>query len=201
MLDIYINEDVAEELSQLYRDMELSYNRVARMLDFGCKGCDDNCCDSYFQHHTYIEWWYLWQGLKGLSRDEMTLIEDRSREYLLEAERFLAGGERPQIMCPLNRDGLCMVYTHRLLVCRTHGVPAQITYPDGRKSAFPGCFRCQKKAQLLPSPPYVDRTAFLRKMASLENRFLHGRRNLLPRLNMTIAEMVMKGPPNPAQQG
>jgi hypothetical protein len=102
-------------------------------------------------------------------------------------------------MCPLNEQGLCVLYKHRLLVCRTHGVPAAMTRPDGRTLRFPGCFRCQELVEARADGnvvPQVERTPLLQRLARLENDLLDHRRHLLPKIRMTIAEMLVKGPPS-----
>ncbi len=187
------DEQMVQTLQKLYKDMELRYNRVARILGFTCEGCDDNCCDSYFQHYTYLEWWYLWQGLSALVDDEREYIIEKAKSYVKKAKEALLRGERPQIMCPLNRDGLCRLYEHRLLICRNHGVPASMSRPDGKKIYFPGCHRCQEIAG--EAPPRVDRTAMLSQMVMLETQFLGGRGKRYPRIKLTIAEMIVEGPP------
>ncbi len=187
------DEQMVLALQKLYKEMELRYNRVARMLRFTCEGCDDNCCDSYFQHYTYLEWWYLWQGLSGLAEGEREDIIEKAKTYVQKANEALSTGERPQIMCPLNRDGLCCLYEHRLLICRNHGVPASMSRPDGKKLSFPGCHRCQQISG--NSPPQVDRTAMLSQMVMLETQFLEGRGRAYPRIKLTIAEMIVNGPP------
>ena len=50
------------QLKQLYDDMESDYDDVAALIGLSCSGCPDNCCDSYFMPHTYIEWGYLWEA-------------------------------------------------------------------------------------------------------------------------------------------
>jgi hypothetical protein len=105
-------------------------------------------------------------------------------------------------MCPLNENGRCILYTHRLMVCRTHGVPATMQRPDGKQLDFPGCFRCQelvKKRFVHESEvPHVDRTPLLRNLAMLENELMGGKRHLYPRIKLTIAQMVVNGPPSVA---
>jgi len=197
MIEIKLSTTIVERLEDVYREMERAYNRVARMLEFGCEGCPDNCCDSYFQHHTYIEWRYLWEGINQLSDIRKAAVLNSAQRYIAECDSALQKNERPQVMCPLNLDGLCSVYKHRLMVCRTHGVPAKITRPDGRSMEFPGCFRCQdqvnvKKAE---STPMVERTSMLRQLAALENELLEGKRHLYPKVKLSIAEMLVKGPP------
>ncbi len=181
-------------LAELYREMEAAYDAAAERLAFSCAGCADNCCDSYFQHHTYIEWSYLWQGLRSLDPGAREAVARRARTCLLECERQLARGQRPRVMCPLNVDGLCTLYSHRLMICRLHGVPARLVLPDGREERFAGCHRFQELGGGEPAVA-VDRTGFLRRLAGLEREFLAsvGRPVVRPRL--TIAQMIVRGEP------
>ncbi|MGW8193355.1 MAG: hypothetical protein ACWGOX_03745 [Desulforhopalus sp.] len=198
MKELVLPEPLLRELEEIYFRLQQQYARVAAELDFSCEGCPDNCCDSYFLHYTYAEWAYLWRGVRQLSEEQQHQLIDRARRYLLESERAIAAGRRPEVMCPLNEKGLCLLYKHRLLVCRTHGVPATLTRPDGQALRFPGCFRCQEVvAGRAAGKPLVvvERTAHLRRLAHLENRLLENRRHLLPKIRMTIAEMLVKGPP------
>ena len=198
-MDSILNTDLADRLADLYRRMEEEYDRVAGVLSFNCTGCPDNCCDSYFLHHTYVEWFYLWEGLASLDAGRRALIEERARQYVLQCEQALARQERPQLMCPLNDDGLCGLYGHRLMICRMHGVPSAMVRPDGRRFNFPGCFRCQEMVEAqqpeMAEKPEVDRTAFYRELVDLEHELLGPRRHYLPRAKLTIAEMIVKGPP------
>ena len=186
---------ISARVAEVYDEIQRSYDEVAAELAFGCEGCPDNCCDSYFQHHTYTEWAYLWEGLEQLGAEKMALIEARAREYVLAVEKAQAAGERPQVMCPLNEDGLCLPYAHRLLICRLHGVPASMTRPDGQKMDFPGCFRCQELVGEKSDGPRMDRTRIFQKFVAIEMDWLGVKRQVLPRVKMTIAEMIIKGPP------
>ena len=198
MKELVLPDNLIERLEEIYQKLQDEYDRVARDLRFSCNGCPDNCCDSYFLHHTYLEWAFLWIGFRRLEAHRQEAILDRARAWLTQCEKALAIGTRPQVMCPLNSNGMCMLYEHRLLVCRTHGVPAKMTRPDGRELQFPGCFRCQEivveeyRAQQVP---YVARTPLLHALAALENQLLGGERFLFPKVKMTIAEMLVKGPP------
>lgn len=200
MKEVLLSEQQLRELEDIYEKLQREYARVAGALDFSCSGCPDNCCDSYFLHHTYAEWAYLWRGIKQLAPERQQTLVARAKTYLTQCTEALAAGRRPQIMCPLNEDGLCVVYEHRLLVCRTHGVPATMTRPDGQVLRFPGCFRCQEIVDGLgeqppPQVPCVERTPLLTRLALLENELLDNKRHLLPRVKMTIAEMLVQGPP------
>jgi hypothetical protein len=192
-----LSAELAADLAALYRDMESAYDRVAEQVHHSCDGCPDNCCDSYFTHHTYIEWAYLWHGLAELDDERRRQVSERAATCIDSSAQSLEHGKRPQIMCPLNEDGRCSLYRYRLMVCRTHGVPAKMTRPDGRVISFPGCFRCQERIATRPdgSVPVMERTTLLRRLVDLEQRFLGGRRTGMPRLAMTIADMVVSGPP------
>lgn len=196
MKELLLPHLMAEQLEDIYQEMEAGYDSVAKELDFSCQGCPDNCCDSYFLHHTYIEWSFLWHGIRQLSIEKQEELQRRAQKYIIRCETFFQQGERPQVMCPLNENGLCIVYKHRLMVCRTHGVPAVITRPDGKQLSFPGCFRCQELAgERKNDSPFVERTKMLQKLALLENELLDGKRHLIPKVKLTIAQMLVKGPP------
>lgn len=180
-------------LANLYAEMEAAYDKVATLLDLSCRQCPDNCCDSYFQHHTYLEWAYLWQGMQRLAADRQAEYQARARAALLAYQEALDRDERPLVMCPVNDNGQCGLYQHRLLICRLHGVPASITAPDGRSRQFPGCFRCQELTAGQANVTSMDRTRFFKQMVSLEQSFLQGR--TLPKIRMTLAEMLLQEPP------
>ena len=69
---------------------------------------------------------YLWQGLKQLDGATLAAIRARAEAYLGAAHKAEAAGQRPRLLCPLNEGGLCRLYRHRLLICRSHGVPATL---------------------------------------------------------------------------
>lgn len=187
--------DVFEQLAQLYEDIEDAYGKVATVLDFSCTACPDNCCDSYFLHHTYLEWLYLWQGFSQLSPETQSPILAKCRNYVKESDAAIARQEQPLIMCPLNDAGRCSLYSNRMLICRLHGVPTSMTLPNGQKKSFPGCFRCQEVTSANNSVVTMDRTKFFTKMVQLEHELLGHKRHILPRVKLSIAEMLIQGVP------
>lgn len=197
MTELQFQGDQLRRLEEIYRGLEVEYCRVAGELNFSCQGCPDNCCDSYFLHHTYSEWMFLHQGFLTLPKDQRETLLQRAQTYLVACRRAESAGHRPQAMCPLNEEGRCILYHYRLLVCRTHGVPAKLVRPDGKRLDFPGCFRCQEvvKNHSANDLPMVDRTPWLRRLALLEGEVLDGKRHLLPKMRKTIAEMLLQGPP------
>jgi hypothetical protein len=199
MSELRLSGEQRRRLEEIYEGLQREYTQIAQVLDFSCQGCPDNCCDSYFLHHTYSEWAYLFEGFRSLSVEHQETIRNRAERWLDQCQREEAMGRRPQVMCPLNVDGLCVLYHHRLLVCRTHGVPARIVRPDGLSLDFPGCFRCQEiilGGAHQGCPPRVERTPWLRQMALLEGEVVQGLRQQLPKVRKTIAEMLLLGPPS-----
>ena len=61
---------------------------------------------------------------------------------------------------------------------------------------FPGCFRAQELCKGLQDVPVMDRTELYRELASLEMALLGEKRKKLPRVNLTLADMVVQGPPH-----
>jgi hypothetical protein len=199
MKEITLSPEVTKEITAIYQAMQEGYDQISGEVGLTCEGCPDNCCDSYFLHHTYSEWAYLWQGLHQLDPEKLEQIISRANEYIAQSAEALAKGNRPQIMCPLNDNGLCGLYHHRMLVCRMHGIPATLTRPDGQFMRFPGCFRCQEivKEKYKPETdaPAMNRSQLFRQLAAVESRLFEERRHLYPRVKKTIAEMIVEGPP------
>lgn len=199
MKEVILSEQKVKELEDIYEKLQQEYEKVAGELNFSCSGCPDNCCDSYFLHHTYAEWAHLWLGVRELAPERQLVLIARAKSYLEQCQQDLAAGRRPQLMCPLNEEGLCALYQNRLLVCRIHGVPASMTRPDGQTLRFPGCFRCQgivdERGKGGAQVPHVERTGLLQRLALLENQLLGNKRHLVPKVKKTIAEMLLQGPP------
>ena len=183
------------KLSILYGEMAAAYNDVASQLELSCTGCPHNCCTSYFLHHTHIEWAYLWDGLNRCDNEKRKGFVQNAADYVRRAGPLLAKGIPPKIMCPLNEDGRCQLYDHRLMICRMHGVPSSFIGPDGQKRSFPGCKTCQALYAGLSTVPVLDRTDFYQRLAELERQWVQGASQPLPRVKLTLAEMVANGPP------
>ena len=199
MKEITLSPELTREIEAIYQAMQEGYVQVSEEIGLTCEECPDNCCDSYFLHHTYSEWAYLWQGLRLLDSEHLAQIIDRSKKYIAHCAESSDESGQPQIMCPLNDNGLCSLYQHRMLVCRMHGIPALLTRPDGQSMRFPGCFRCQeivkKKYEPETIAPAMNRTLLFQRLAALESRLLEERRHLYPKIRKTIAEMIAEGPP------
>lgn len=183
-------------LALLYERMQEAYRISAATAGLHCGNCPTNCCTSYFRHHTYVEWAYLWRGLSALRADALAHFRRRAEQYLEQAGQSLALGAPPRAMCPLNEDGLCALYLYRLMICRMHGTRNVFSRPDGEIRVFPGCARFTT----LPCPADpawtpLDRTPFYQELAELEMEFRKRAGLSLPRVDLTLAEMIVLGPP------
>jgi len=195
MSQLDISQQIFTELERIYAAMDAEYDRVASRIGLSCSVCLDNCCRSYFRHHTYVEWAYLWHGLQQMGSSRLEVFQERARNYMESLRSRLAENKPPRIMCPLNEDGWCAIYSHRMVICRLHGVPNQVRMPDGRVKNFPGCHICQDLTRTMDRIPCLDRTPLYTELAALERRFLGGKANSLPKVDMTLAQMILEGPP------
>jgi len=185
---------VLKKLAALYADMDAAYTAAAASAGLSCAGCADNCCLSFFQHHTLVEWLYLHQGLSELPAERRERYEQRARDYVAAARDALDRRETPRIMCPVNDDGLCGLYAHRLMICRLHGVPNVLIGGMGVRE-FPGCGPCQTLAAANPGLKFMDRTPLLKRLAGLEMELWGPKPGRPPKVDMTLAEMIVAGPP------
>ncbi len=180
------------QLAKLYADMQTAYREVADAVGLDCAGCEDNCCHSYFQHHTNIEWAYLHKGLNTLPPAQKNMFLERAEKYVADARQALGAGRKPDMICPLNVDGLCGLYEYRLMICRLHGVPNILRPPRALPIAFPGCFKSQALAQQKELPT-LDRTPLYTRLVRLEMEFCGKSRP--KKVDLTLAEMLVMGPP------
>ena len=186
---------VFQKLADLYTRMENEYDQLARSIGLSCAQCADNCCRSYFQHHTYVEWAYMWKGLQELDPEHRQVVLQRAQEYREKSRELLAQGQRPRLMCPLNEQGWCILYPYRLMICRLHGVPNQVRMPNGQTKHFPGCTTCQDLTREWSQVPVLDRTPLYIQLVQLEREFLGSRTQRPPKVDMTLAEMLVQGKP------
>lgn len=188
---------VFARLGNLYERMSSAYGETAAKAGLSCEGCQQNCCYSYFQHHTYIEWSYLWRGMNELPQERRESYMQRAHEAVRQYQHSLSMGLPPSVMCPLNDDGLCGVYKHRLMICRMHGTRNTMLLPNGDRRVFTGCYRFVDNVKDIPDElvPALDRTELYKELVQLEMEFVGAKLRVLPRVNMTLAEMLVQGPP------
>ena len=178
-----------KKLEAVYAEMDRAYDRSAAYHGFSCTPCTENCCLTRFYHHTTIEFAYLLHGFDGLSRETQDLCLTRAETYNREMERAASTGGAFSHMCPVNENGLCMVYAFRPMICRLHGIPHEVN-PPGRGKVFgSGCMAFEKSCGAVSCHGF-DRTPFYMEMAELEQAF---RRevNITEKFKMTVAGMLL----------
>ena len=188
-------QTVFRKLAALYGRMQDAYSHAANDLGLTCADCPRNCCYSHFQHHTYVEWAYLWQGMNQLPEAKRAKYLARAEDNVRQTNTALQSGLTPKVLCPLNDDGRCGLYAHRLMICRMFGVPNRLVMPGGRQLNFPGCWRTEELVQGRETMPVVDRTPLYRDLVGLEAALLGKRMGKLPKVDMTLSEMLVAGPP------
>jgi hypothetical protein len=178
-----------ERLKQVYAAMDRAYQQAADPYGFTCDGCRDNCCRTRFYHHTMIEYIYMVKGLNTLTRKKQNEVKSRALTVVDEITRADGSGAVVRLMCPLNFDELCILYSCRPMICRLHGIPHELKKPGQKPVYNPGCEtfnrRCGHKDYLK-----FDRTPFYREMAMLE----HEVKQALAfdgKIRMTVAEMIL----------
>ncbi len=184
--------DLAEQMRSLYGEMDRAYRAAAAGAGFVCRGCPDNCCESHFYHHTYAEYGYLLGGFSGLPAAVRLLARRRAAAYLKDASAALQSGMAVKSMCPLNDDGRCVLYVHRPMICRLHGIPHELTLPGQPKRTGPGCKAFYSQCGRGGHRP-LERTPHYRNLAELEIRLKRGL-GLNRKIKLTIAEMLLREP-------
>jgi len=169
-----------DRLGALFEKMDRRYSEVADRCGFHCRGCEDSCCKTTFYHHTLVEYLYLNAGVRSLAKELQAKI-------LLLSEDVLANPDAGRF-CPLNDAGRCLLYTHRPMICRLHGIAHELRRPDGSVHRGPGCAAFDSAAGSEPGIA-LDRTEFYWELSKLEKEareafgFSH-------KIKMTISQMV-----------
>ncbi|MBI5634190.1 MAG: hypothetical protein HZA15_12020 [Nitrospirae bacterium] len=190
--DREIIDRAAGRMRDLYDRMGRAYDRSASCYDFSCTGCEENCCEERFYHHTLSEFLYLIQGLQALEQGRRKEIFDRAAEVAELYRMHDREGLARRVMCPLNSNNLCSLYEHRLMICRLHGVPYKMRRPDSTETQGIGCHRIdwdmspEKSADCM-----FDRTDLYRELSGIEIE-LRQKLGFGNRIKMTIAEMIVE---------
>lgn len=175
------------ELTAIFDAMDRQYDNIAGHYGFHCLGCDDNCCETVFRHHTLIEYLYLKHGLSKMADGEVGRLLRRAREVVAVQE---GPGQGIRVMCPLNIEGLCVCYEFRPMICRLHGLPHELRKPGGAVVYSPGCPAFTRRCEDSAYVPF-DRSPLYAQLAGLEMA-LRGAVGFSSRLDMTIAQMVVE---------
>ncbi len=176
-------------IAQIFERMDAAYDKVSEAYGFHCRGCADNCCLTRFHHHTLAETLYLKRGFEGLSDDLKVELKDKARDVVEKTRKADEKGETPRIMCPLNHEGLCMLYVYRPMICRLHGLAHELIKPGQSPVLSEGCGLFTEKTRSMDYIPF-DRTPFYVDMALLEQN-LRKVSGFTDRLKHTVAEIIL----------
>lgn len=178
-----------EHLESIYVSIDEKYKEAADHYGFQCSGCDENCCMTHFYHHTHIEFFYIVTGFKtldgGIKKDilsQATLVQRHIGKDNSETEPS-------RLMCPLNINGKCVIYKHRPMICRMHGIPHELKKPGAPVYYGKGCNLFTENHLDKDYFPF-DRTPFYFQMAHLE-RELKEKICLKEKCKKTIAQMLV----------
>ena len=176
-------------LKRIYAAMDDAYNRAASHYGFSCDGCRDNCCRTRFYHHTFIEYIYLKAGLMTLDVEMQDRVKLRAADvvHTIENARDPRGAIR--LMCPLNVDTRCILYTYRPMICRLHGIPHELKKPGQPGIMGPGCNTFDSRCGHKPYIPF-DRTPVYRDMAALEQD-VKQTLDFDGKFRMAVAQMIL----------
>ena len=175
-------------LKTIYAAMDSKYHEAADYYGFKCTGCEDNCCLTRFYHHTLLEYSYILKGFATLDKEKQTQIKQRAAKVCRKTALADEKGEAVRLMCPLNFDGLCLLYAFRPMICRLFGIAHELQQPGMGIIRLPGGEACSK--QILDKSYFkFDRTPFFIEMAMLEKEFKHAV-GVNQKFKMTVAQML-----------
>ena len=169
--------------------MDKKYQEAADYYNFYCTGCDDNCCFTRFYHHTLLEYLYIREGYNTLVNEKQVKVKHRALEICRKTREADKKGVPVRLMCPLNVNNLCLIYTYRPMICRLHGIPHVLQAPGQGVLYASGCEvfteQCQEKERFK-----FDRTPFYMEMAELEKE-LKQVVGMTQKIKMTVAQMLV----------
>jgi Fe-S-cluster containining protein len=172
----------------IFASMDLKYKEAADYYGFDCTGCEDNCCFTRFFHHTLLEYLYIMEGYGTLDLAKQVEVKRRALEVCQKTDEAVAKGISVRVMCPLNFDGLCLMYDYRPMICRLHGIPHELQRPGQSTMYGLGCDtfieQCQEKELFM-----FDRTPFYIEMAELEKE-LRQEVGVRHKIKLTVAQML-----------
>ena len=180
------------ELETLFDAMDREYNRIAGAYGFTCTGCADNCCQTRFYHHTLLESTYLAKGFHTLVKTDREKIATRAEKVVKQSEEADACSDSVRLWCPLNEEGMCLLYAYRPMICRLHGIPHELKRPGQTPRMNPGCDDFHDRYGQGNHIAF-DRTPFYAGMVELEQR-LRQAVGCSDRLKLTVAEMILRFP-------
>lgn len=173
----------------LYAEMDAAYDAIARHYGFTCRGCEDNCCLTRFDHHTLVEVLALYEGFRRLADDRKRRVVQRAEVYCQALRTDALQGPPFRHLCPLNQHTRCLLYAERPMICRLHGIPHVLRHPRQGLMIGSGCHMLEASRQR-PDGPRLDRTPLYAAMAGLEKALRQASGWEQP-VRLTVAEMIL----------
>lgn len=189
LLDDSKVQSILSRLGVLFRDMDDAYSKISQAHGFQCQGCEENCCETWFFHHTLCEFLYIARGCRSLSAEQLEEARRRSADILATVRRGGGTLDDYKVMCPLNFNGKCALYEYRPMICRLHGVRHQLVLPNGVTNSGPGCKAFEKLAEAGGNDAVLDRSPFYRELSSIE-RDMRTATGFGNKIKLTVAEML-----------
>ena len=178
-----------ERLRRVLDDIDAAYERAAAAYGFVCSGCENSCCRTRFHHHTLLEFLYLREGFSELPADRQERIRANAAAVVAQHAQAAVSGAEVRPMCPLHAEGRCVLYAHRPMICRLHGIPHELRPPGRPAQQSPGCEEFHRRCGR-PARHLLDRTPLYTELARLEAECRESL-GLRRKIRMTIAEVLL----------
>ena len=143
---------------------------------------------THFYHHTHIEFFFIVKGFRTIRNELKNDILSQAIFVQEKNEKDNIKTEPSRLMCPLNINGKCVIYKHRPMICRMHGIPHELKKPGAPVHYGKGCNLFMENHFNENYFPF-DRTPFYFKMARLENE-MKREIDLNGKFKKTISEML-----------
>jgi len=178
-----------KRLKTIFASMDSKYKEAADYYGFNCTGCEESCCLTRFYHHTLLEYFYLHEGFKTLDQEQQNQIKHKAAEVCRQTDLADEKDQPVRLMCPLNCDGRCVLYSYRPMICRLFGIPHELQQPGTEVAHRPGCGvfseHCLDKGYFK-----FNRTPFFIEMAKMEME-LKQTVEITQKIKLTVADMVI----------
>lgn len=103
-----------------------------------CKEGCSHCCETGEFPYSKLEFAYLMEGYKQLSKQEKQLIQAKIKKIKTDKEN--SSDKTFMHECPFLINKRCCVYNNRGFICRTHGLLFYIKDKEGNiKNKMPNC--------------------------------------------------------------
>jgi hypothetical protein len=162
-------EELLPRLVELYQRIDRTYAAVSQEIALFCDGCDGvRCCTVDLTVHTSVEMLYLRRGLNALDHSLRDRVLEMARAIVKAKDADPFGPDYRDSVCALNREGKCLLYEFRPMICRLAGVPHWFIRLDGQRIESGGCSRLEALPRSPGTGKGIDRTPFYWDLAELE---------------------------------